>query len=216
MPIIYTYPQLAQPEGDDLIVISDVSDGNKTKNTTVADIGTAIKSLNYPFDVFKQVCTPISLTMPDDNGGVNWFYTNASMNKWVFTANNPEVKQNTLAEGSSVNIEVAISAGTDVDNDVEWSLRLYDNAGNYYQLAASTGEGAPNNIGQALISNGPTSGGVSDFTACVVQTRISNLDLKTNFFDRYSVSVGELQLWIRNNGGVQGSIITSCSVNLYN
>lgn len=216
MPIIYTYPQLAQPEGDDLIVISDVSDGNKTKNTTVADIGTAIKSLNYPFDVFKQVCTPISLTMPDNNGGVNWFYTNAVMNKWVFTANNPEVKQNTLAEGSSVNIEVAISAGTDVGNNVEWSLRLYDNAGNYYQLAASTGEGAPNNIGQPLISNGPTTA-PSDFTSCVSQTRVANLDLKTDFFNRYSVEVGELQLWIRNNGDpAQGSIITSCSVNLYN
>ncbi len=171
-----------------------------------------------PFDIFKQVCTPIanSATGGDamPNNAINWYYNNAVMNKWTFTANNPEVKQINLGDGSSVNVEVLIAAGTEVANDIEWSLRIYDALGNEYQLAASTGEPGPNNIGQPLVSNGPTIGG-STFTACVRQTRVANVDLKTNFYDAFAVDVGEIELWIRN-AGTGGSLITACNVNLYN
>lgn len=173
-----------------------------------------------PFDIFKQVCTPIANAatggdaMP--NNAPNWFYNNAALNKWTFTGNNPEVKRINIGDGSSVNVEVLISAGTEVGNDIEWSLRIYDNLGNFYQLAASTGEPGPNNIGQPLQSNGPTNPpGSSTFTACVRQTRVANVDLKTNFYEPNLVEVGELELWIRN-AGTGGSIITACNVNLYN
>ncbi len=270
MAIIYTYPQVTAASGD-LVVITDVSDNNKTKQTPISSIGAAITKVDsistsdgtyidlgpagpatgnvtitadlsatnpggyalknvwlnganqwklLPFDIFKQVCTPIANAatggdaMP--NNAIDWFYNNAVLNKWTFTANNPQVKQINLGDGSSVNVEVLISAGTELLNDIEWSLRMYDGAGNYYQLAASTGEPGPNNIGQPLQSNGPTlAPGSSTFTACVRQTRIANVDLKTNFYEPNLVDVGELELWIRNQGA-GGSIITACNVNLYN
>ena len=168
--------------------------------------------------MFKQVCTPIANAatggdaMP--NNTIDWFYNNAALNKWTFTSNNPIVKAINIGTGRQVQVEVLISAGTEVANNIEWSLRMYDNVGNYYQLAASTGEPGPNNIGQPLQSNGPTLGG-SNFTACVRQTRIANVDIKTNFFDANAVDVGELELWIRN-AGTGGSIITACNVNLFN
>jgi hypothetical protein len=275
MAIIYTYPKIANSDLDtgDLVVITDVSDSNKTKQVTVQGIvdktsavitkvdsisttdgtyidldpagpvtgnvtltadlsatnpgGVEVKDvwlngsnqwLTLPFDVFKQVCTPIANAatggdaMP--NNTIDWFYNNAALNKWTFTSNNPIVKAINIGTGRQVQVEVLISAGTEVANNIEWSLRMYDNVGNYYQLAASTGEPGPNNIGQPLQSNGPTLGG-SNFTACVRQTRIANVDIKTNFFDANAVDVGELELWIRN-AGTGGSIITACNVNLFN
>jgi len=38
MPIIYTYPKKKQPTADDLVLISDVADGNKTKNVEISSI----------------------------------------------------------------------------------------------------------------------------------------------------------------------------------
>ena len=57
MPIIYTYPRLSgELQGNDLILITDVSDGNKTKNTT-------IQSIN---DLGPQgTVTDVTLNMPD-------------------------------------------------------------------------------------------------------------------------------------------------------
>lgn len=189
------------------------------ENTVLTSNGTTALWQQPPFSVFKQVCTPIANAatggdaMPNNSGGVNWFYQNSSMNKWVFTANNPVVKSEFLAGGSSVNVEVVIGAATDVGNDIEWSLRLYQpGTGNYYQVAASSGEPGPNNAGMTLQSNGPTFNG-SNFTACVVQTRIATIDMKSNFFDLYG-NVGELELWIRN-AGFAGSIISSCGATFY-
>lgn len=56
MAIIYTYPRLSgQPEGSDLVLITDVSDNNKSKNTT-------IQSIN---DLGPQgTVTDVDLTMP--------------------------------------------------------------------------------------------------------------------------------------------------------
>ena len=56
MAIIYTYPRLSgQPEGSDLVLITDVSDDNKSKNTT-------IQSIN---DLGPQgTVTDVDLTMP--------------------------------------------------------------------------------------------------------------------------------------------------------
>lgn len=172
-----------------------------------------------PYDIFKQVCTPIANAatggdaMPNNAGGVNWFYQNPVLNKWTFTANNPELKQVNICDATTVNVEISIGAGTDVGNNIEWSLRLYQpGTANYYQVIASTGEPGPNNIGQPIVSNGPTTSG-SNFTACNVQARISTIDLKTNFFDLYG-GTGELELWIRNQG-TGGSIISSCGVSFY-
>jgi len=220
MPIIYTYPFKSDPALSDDVIITDNQDAKKTKQSSLKDILDLFENnfTNTSFDIFKQVCTPIANAATGGdaipNNAINWFYSNAVMNKWTFTGNNPEVKQQNIGGGSAVNIEVLIAAGTDVGNNVEWSLRLYDNVGNYYQLAASTGEPAPNNIGQPLQSNGPTTGG-SNFTACVRQTRVATVDIKTNFFDAFATTTGELELWIRNNGA-QGSVITACNVNLYN
>jgi hypothetical protein len=57
MAIIYTYPRLSgQPEGSDLVLITDVSDDNKSKNTTIQSI----------IDQSPQgTVTDVILTMPD-------------------------------------------------------------------------------------------------------------------------------------------------------
>ena len=46
MAIIYTYPKKASPTSADLVVISDVADGNKTKQSTISDIGDAIEKVD--------------------------------------------------------------------------------------------------------------------------------------------------------------------------
>jgi hypothetical protein len=38
MAIIYTYPSKSNPSNDDLIVITDVSDSNKTKVARISDL----------------------------------------------------------------------------------------------------------------------------------------------------------------------------------
>ena len=42
MAVIYTYPKLETPDVLDLLLITDVTDSNKTKQTTVKGIGDAI------------------------------------------------------------------------------------------------------------------------------------------------------------------------------
>ena len=216
MAIIYTY-KVVPPTLEDTIVISDGADKNKTKQITIGDLKDLLESNFY--DVFKQVCTPIGNVgtggdaMPNNPGGVNWFYNNAALGKWTFTSTNPELKKSNLGNAASVNVQINIGAGTDTGNDIEWSLTLYQpGTPNYYQIIASTGEPGPNNIGQPIQSNGPTVG-ANAFTACNVQARISTIDIQTNFFDLYS-ETGELELWIRNQG-TGGSIISSCGVSFY-
>lgn len=56
MAIIYTYPRLSgQPEGSDLVLITDVSDDNKSKNTTIQSINDAGP---------QGTVTDVDLTMP--------------------------------------------------------------------------------------------------------------------------------------------------------
>ena len=46
MAIIYTYPKKASPTSADLVVISDVADENKTKQSTISSIGDAIPKVD--------------------------------------------------------------------------------------------------------------------------------------------------------------------------
>ena len=49
MAIIYTYPKISQIDPSDLLIITDVSDSeNKTRSTTVQELGNAIKLQAYP------------------------------------------------------------------------------------------------------------------------------------------------------------------------
>ena len=44
MAIIYTYPKISQIDPSDLLIITDVSDSNnKTRSTTVQELGDSIK-----------------------------------------------------------------------------------------------------------------------------------------------------------------------------
>jgi len=45
MAIIYTYPKKNSPTSADLVVISDVADGNKTKQSTISSIGVTISNI---------------------------------------------------------------------------------------------------------------------------------------------------------------------------
>ena len=49
MAIIYTYPKISQIDPGDLLIITDVSDSNnKTRSTTVQELGDSIKLAAYP------------------------------------------------------------------------------------------------------------------------------------------------------------------------
>ena len=49
MAIIYTYPKISQIDPSDLLIITDVSDSNnKTRSTTVQELGDSIKLAAYP------------------------------------------------------------------------------------------------------------------------------------------------------------------------
>lgn len=262
MAIIYTYPTKGTPAADDLLIISDKADKNKTKQidiqalidliganvvssisttngqyieltpvgpetgavTITAALKNDAKELLTSFSVTKVVCAPVTNVagpptagdgIPNNSLGVSWYFSNNAIQKWEVTGTNAPLKRQHIGFGKSVNLQVIVSGGASVGNDVEWSLRLYTlDRSNYYQLAASTGEPGTNNVGQPLTSNGPTSGGTNDFTNCWRETKITNLDLATNFFDDFAVQEGEIELWARNPNS-QSYIISYCSVDFY-
>ena len=198
--------------------------GPATGDVTVsADLNTDAATLLNAFSVNKVVCAPVTNVagpptagdgIPDNGAGVNWYNNNATIDKWEVTGTNAPLKQEHIGNGNNVNLQVIVSGGASVGNDVEWSLRLYTlDRSNYYQLAASTGEPGANNIGQPLTSQGPTASGNS-FTNCWRETKITGIDLATAFFGDFSVTEGEIELWARNPNN-QNYIISYCSVDFY-
>ena len=58
MPIIYTYPKLLNPIGNELIVITDVNDKKFTKQITIAQIAGLLNFDIYLSDLKEQFLPP--------------------------------------------------------------------------------------------------------------------------------------------------------------
>ena len=72
MAIIYTYPRLSgQPEGSDLILITDVSDDNKSKNTTIQSIND-LGPQGTVTDVSIETPTGFNAVKTRTNGDINF------------------------------------------------------------------------------------------------------------------------------------------------
>jgi len=82
MAIIYTYPTKTTPNDNDLILISDSEDGNKTKNATVTSIKDAINvvdSITATSPLVASASTgAITLSMPAATSGVNGYLTSTN------------------------------------------------------------------------------------------------------------------------------------------
>ena len=63
MAIIYTYPTKATPALEDLVLISDSADGNKSKNATIASLK---ETINVVVDSFNSLTGDVTIT-----GGTN-------------------------------------------------------------------------------------------------------------------------------------------------
>ena len=120
MAIIYTYPRLSgQPEGSDLVLITDVSDDNKSKNTT-------IQSIN---DLGPQgTVTSVNLTMPSgfivdktrNNGDISFAVTGFPDELPADDpANSIQYNENGTLKGSPQLAANPLQSGTTIDSGVE-------------------------------------------------------------------------------------------------
>ena len=72
MAIIYTYPTKATPALEDLVLISDSADGNKSKNATIASLK---QTINNVVDSFNSLTGDVTIT-----GGTNVTLTTSGNN----------------------------------------------------------------------------------------------------------------------------------------
>lgn len=172
-------------------------------------LGTQATSFNFE----KTVCViiPTSTGYPDGggSGSINWFYQNASFNKWTVTALNSVIRKQDLEGIKDVNVEIFVSAASDATNPVSWQLKLVDGttpANNVNLLTSSdVGAAAITTLAGSYGNFGVGWQGFSkDFTAA------GGNDLDTIFFTNFGVTQGVLELHISNNG-TNGSIITGCT-----
>lgn len=148
MAIIYTYPRLSgQPEGSDLILITDVSDDNKSKNTT-------IQSIN---DLGPQgTVTSVNLTMPSgfivdktrNNGDISFAVTGFPDELPADDpANSIQYNENGTLKGSPQLAANPLQSGTTIDSGVELSLG---------SISRTSGPQPPRR-GRMIIGSGPIS-----------------------------------------------------------
>ena len=173
---------------------------------------TVLSTQATAFNFEKTVCViiPTSTSYPDS--GVNWFYQNASFNKWTPTALNSLFRKKDMLGLKDMNIKIFVSAMSDNSNQVAWQLKLVDpsNSANNVNLLTSSDVGSAN-----IITIGGSYGNfgvgwteyAKDFTVA------GGNDLDTLFFNAFTLTEGQLELHIANNG-TQGSIITGCTVRL--
>ena len=126
MAIIYTYPVKTNPAGDDLILISDSADSNKTKQVKVS-------------------------TLPSSGGGSvsSVGFSLSGINAFAVTGDNPVTGSGTITLGISGG-----SAGQYLDYQGNWSTPSTGTsyqAGNGISIDTSTN---PDTISAGLLSNG--------------------------------------------------------------
>tara|TARA_Y100000389_G_C17431704_1_gene503028 strand:+ start:23 stop:1624 length:1602 start_codon:yes stop_codon:yes gene_type:complete len=76
MAIIYTYPTKQNPQINDLVLISDASDGNKTKNATISSLQSAVSGVSsinsMTGDIILNAGSNLSVTTTASSGSVTY------------------------------------------------------------------------------------------------------------------------------------------------
>jgi len=132
MPIIYTYPKLDDPQGNELIVITDVNDKKFTKQITaqaIADLFDCDTCTQYCTSSISSIATPFGSAVASDscNGTINFTSTGGTM---TITGNGGNIINfESLGEGGGMSNWI-LSDGTNqvnVSNADEVTLGLENN-----------------------------------------------------------------------------------------
>lgn len=109
MAIIYTYPTKATPALEDLVLISDSADGNKSKNATIASLK---QTINNVVDSFNSLTGDVTIT-----GGTNVTLTTSGNNIQIDSSGGGDTY--TLeAEAKSGGANLLLNAATGSDSTV--------------------------------------------------------------------------------------------------
>jgi len=99
MAIIYTYPTKQNPEVNDLVLISDVSDGNKTKNATISSLQSSISGVSsinsMTGDIILNAGGNLSVTTTASSGSVTY-----DLNPAVVISSSLSIPDGTAAQPS--------------------------------------------------------------------------------------------------------------------
>ena len=101
MAIIYTYPKLQDPQGNELIVVSDVNNKNATRLITIADIASLVPG--------GAGCGASIVNITDSEGTP--IYTPLACSPMILTSSD-----------ASIGI-TGITGGIDLTNDCTWTLQ---------------------------------------------------------------------------------------------